>query len=120
MSAVVAPEPDRERARAAADTRLLRSRKEAEFAQRGCGSCLAHQVVADRERGALFRRDFHQAARHIHGIARGGDVLMAVAAEPRGDDRSEMGTHLDADARRNGWWQRFDPLPGAAAEVDAA
>ena len=39
-------------------------------------SGLAQQIVADRQRSALFCRDLHQPACHVHGVAGGGDVLV--------------------------------------------
>ena len=81
---------------------------------------LAEQIVAQRQRRAVLRRNLHQAAGHVHAVTRRGDVLIAAAAEPGCDDGAEMGAYLEAGLRRDRWRQRFDPSFDAVAERDAA
>src|SRR5260370_34594624 len=114
------PKPDRKRARAPADSRFPGPREGSKLEQGAFGTGLAEQIVAQRQRRAVLRRDFHQAAGHVDAVTGRGDVLIAAAAEPGCDDRSEMGTHLEADLRRDRWRQRFDPSFDAFAEFDAA
>jgi hypothetical protein len=57
----------------------------------------AQQLVADGELGAMAGRDLHQAACHVHRIAGRGDVVMAYAAEARGDDDSVMRADLESE-----------------------
>ena len=65
-------------------------------------------------------RHFHQTARDVHGVAGCGDVLMVAAAEPGGDDRSEMRADLEADTISDCRRQCLDPAFGLDAERDRA
>ena len=87
------------RARAAADPRLPRAGQNSGFTQRRSGAGLRSRSSLTARASALPGRDLHQPARHVHGVAGRGDVLVAAAAEPRGDDRAEMGADLEAGSR---------------------
>src|SRR5439155_14585049 len=65
-------------------------------------------------------RHFHQTARHVHGVAGRGDVLMVSATESGSDDWSEMRADLEADTMSYCRRQRLDPAFGLDAERDRA
>lgn len=68
----------------------MRPGENARFEERAVAPCSAQQCVAHRKFSTIFSCNFHQAARHIHRIAYGCDVVMTGAAEAGGDDRPEM------------------------------
>ena len=71
----------------------------AHFQQCAVGPRRPQQFIADRELKAAMRRDFHQSACHIDGVAGCRDVMMAFAAEAGGDDDTEMRADLEAELR---------------------
>ena len=74
----------------------MRSEQPARLQQGATLSGSAQQFIAGRELSAVMRRDFHQPACHIDGVAGCRDVKMAFAAEPGRDDHAEMRADLEA------------------------
>ncbi len=102
------------------DLRFHRTGKVSGFQPRTGAFRLGAQGIAQRQPHVMAGRNFHQAAGYVHGISGRGDVLMVPAAEPGGDDRSEMRADLEADAGRDRRRQCFDPALGPDAEPDRA
>ena len=61
------------------------------------GTGLPEQFVAQCECGAVLRRDLHQAASHVHGVTRRGDVLKTSTAQSGRNDCPEMRADLESN-----------------------